>query len=53
MTSVAFKFLCEGSLSESEAKEYAAKNILLNINSVFNKTVTAIENHPSINNILS
>lgn len=48
VASVAFKFLCQGDLIEKEAKDYAAKNMLLNINSIFLKTVTALENNPII-----
>lgn len=53
VTSVAFKFLCQGDLIEKEAKDYAAKNILLNINSIFLKTVTALEKNPVIREKLS
>lgn len=48
MVSAAFKFLCKGDLSEGESKEYASKNILLNIYAVFRETVIAIENNPKL-----
>ena len=52
VTSVAFKFICEEKFTDNEAKEYAAKNIMLNIHSVFTKTIQAIENHPLLSDRL-
>jgi hypothetical protein len=43
VVSVAFKFLSEGRLDNSEAKEYASKNILLNMQSIFRQLMRAIE----------
>lgn len=43
VASVAFKILCEGKFTAQEAKEYAAKNILLNINAIFRETVKEIQ----------
>ena len=40
--SAAFKFLCDGDLTEWEAKEYASKNILLNLNSILKATFKGI-----------
>jgi hypothetical protein len=41
--SVAFRFLCEGQLEELEAKEYASKNLMLNVHAIFRQAVRAIE----------
>ncbi len=43
MTSAAFKFLCKGDLTEEEAKEYASKNILLNVNSIIRETMKGLK----------
>jgi hypothetical protein len=46
VTSVAFKFMCKGELESKEAKEYAAKNIMVNVRSVFRHTIQALETSP-------
>ncbi len=43
VTSAAFKFLCNGDLTGDEAKEYASKNLLLNINSIFRETMKGVK----------
>ena len=45
VVSAGFKFLCKSDLEENEAKEFASKNIMLNINSIFKQTVNAIKSH--------
>ena len=40
--SVAFKFLCKNELDEREAMSFAAKNILLNLNSIYKTTIEAV-----------
>jgi hypothetical protein len=40
--SVSFKFVCSGELEGKESKEYAVKNIMLNLNSIFRKTMEAL-----------
>ena len=42
IVSAGFKFLCKTDLEENEAKEFASKNIMLNINSIYQQTVKAI-----------
>ena len=42
IVSAGFKFLCKGELEEREAMEFTAKNILLNIHSVFKETMKEI-----------
>jgi hypothetical protein len=42
IVSTAFKHLCKGELEEKEAKEYAVKNIMLNIHSAYQRTVCAL-----------
>ena len=39
IVSAAFKFLCKRDLEEKEAMEFAAKNILLNLHSVYKATM--------------
>jgi hypothetical protein len=46
VTSAAFKFMCRGELESKEAKEYAAKNIMLNVRSIFRHTIQALEASP-------
>jgi hypothetical protein len=48
IVSIAFKNLNEGKLDDKEAMEYAAKNIMLNIQSIFRQTVRTIEGHSLI-----
>jgi hypothetical protein len=43
ISSVGFKFLCKGDLEGSEAKEFTAKNIMLNLQAIFRETIVAIE----------
>ncbi len=45
VVSAAFKFLCKGELTEEEAKEYASKNLMLNLHSVFSEVATTIQNN--------
>jgi hypothetical protein len=46
--SIAFKNLCKGDLEGKEAKEYAAKNIMLNFHSIFRQTIAAFEEHEGL-----
>jgi hypothetical protein len=46
VVSTAFKHLCRGALEEREAKEYAVKNITINLHSAYQRTVCAIQQHP-------
>ena len=52
VASAAFKFLNQKELTENEVKEYAAKNILLNINSVFRQLNKAIVANPSLKEVV-
>jgi hypothetical protein len=45
VVSAAFRFLCKGELTEQEAKEYAAKNLMLNLHSVFSEVAATIKNN--------
>jgi hypothetical protein len=40
--SAAFNFLLEGKLKESEAKDYASKNLILNMRSIFVETIKGL-----------
>ena len=42
VVSVGFRHLCKDDLEEGESKDFAAKNILLNIHSIFRETVRGI-----------
>ena len=42
IVSAGFKNLCKNDLEENEAKEFASKNIMLNINSIYQQTIKAI-----------
>ena len=42
MVSAAFNFLEEKRLGEYDSKEYAAKNIMVNLHSIFRKTVQSV-----------
>jgi hypothetical protein len=42
IASVAFNFLCEEKLKASEAKDYASKNLMLNMRSIYAETIKAI-----------
>ena len=42
VVSAGFKYLCKTDLEENEAKEMASKNIMLNIYSIYKKTIKAI-----------
>ena len=42
MVSAGFKFLCKSDLEESEAKEMASKNIMLNVFSIHKQILRAI-----------
>jgi hypothetical protein len=46
IVSTAFRLLCRGELEEKEAKEYAVKNITLNLHSAYQRTVSALQHHP-------
>jgi hypothetical protein len=46
IVSTAFKLLCKNELEEREAKEYAVKNITLNLHSAYQRTVCALQQHP-------
>lgn len=48
VVSISFKLLNEGSLEEKEAKEYAAKNIMLNVQAVFDETIKAFESNEQL-----
>ena len=43
--SIAFRLLCEGKLEERTAKEYASKNIVVNLHAVFRETYKRISSH--------
>ena len=43
IVSAAFKFLCKRDLEEKESMEFAAKNILLNLHSIYKATMKEIE----------
>jgi hypothetical protein len=43
--SIAFKFLCKGELEGREAKEYASKNIMLNMQVIFRSTIEVLNQH--------
>jgi hypothetical protein len=43
ISSAGFKFLCKKDLEGSEAKEFTAKNIMLNLQAIFRETIVAIE----------
>ena len=42
VVSVGFKNLCKTDLEESESKEFAAKNIFLNIHSIIRETIKSV-----------
>jgi len=42
IASAAFNFFYEGKLKESEAKDYASKNLMLNVRSIFAETMKGI-----------
>jgi CRISPR/Cas system-associated endoribonuclease Cas2 len=46
--STSFKHLCKHELEEREAKEYAVKNIILNLHSAYQRTACALRQHPQI-----
>ncbi len=43
VTSAAFKLLCKGDFTDQEAKEFASKNIKLNLNSIIKETTRGIK----------
>jgi fumarylacetoacetate (FAA) hydrolase family protein len=45
VVSIAFKFMRNGDLENKEAKEYASKNIMLNVQSIFQKIIEALRNN--------
>jgi hypothetical protein len=40
--SVSFNFLIEGKLKENESKDYASKNLLLNLRSLFREVMQTL-----------
>ena len=48
VVSVSFDFYANGKLKEGEAKEYASKNTMLNIQSIFGTTIRAIEKNQKL-----
>lgn len=52
VASAAFKFLNREELTETEAKEYASKNVLLNVNSFFRQMSYAISVKPKLNAVI-
>ena len=52
VVSVGFKHLCKTDLEESESKEFAAKNIFLNIHSIIRETIKAITEHIDLTALL-
>jgi hypothetical protein len=52
VVSASFKFVCKGELSENEAKEYAAKNLMVNIQAIFREVTYALKNNIFIKSIL-
>ena len=49
MTSAAFKFLCKDELTDQDAKGFASKNIMLNINSIIKGTTKGIKEVDEVN----
>ena len=45
VVSVGFRHLCKNDLEESESKDFAAKNIFLNIHSIIKETIKAVTEH--------
>jgi len=45
VASVSFNAYERGLLKEKEAKEYASKNMMLNIQAIFGATINSIESH--------
>jgi hypothetical protein len=43
IASAAFKFLCELKLNDHEVKDYASKNMMLNLQSIFKHSIQSIE----------
>jgi hypothetical protein len=46
--SAGFKFLCRQELEENEAKEFSAKNIMLNTQAIFREAMRRVEEHPAL-----
>jgi hypothetical protein len=46
VVSMAFKHLCKGEFEDWEAKEYAVKNITLNLHSAYQRIACALKKHP-------
>jgi hypothetical protein len=42
VVSVSFNFLIEGKLKENESKDFASKNILLNVYSIFKESIKTL-----------
>jgi hypothetical protein len=53
VVSTAFRLLCRGELEEKETKEYAVKNIMINLHSVYERTVQAVSHHSLTKNKVS
>jgi hypothetical protein len=45
VSSAGFKYLCSKDLEESEAKEFTAKNVMLNMKAIIRATISSIEEH--------
>jgi len=43
ITSVSFNLLNEGKLTDSETKDFASKNILMNVNTLFKKIMENVQ----------
>jgi CII-binding regulator of phage lambda lysogenization HflD len=41
--SIAFNFLTEDKLKDLEAKDYASKNMMINMQSIYRETINAIQ----------
>jgi hypothetical protein len=48
IASISFGFYNQDKLEDKEAKDYAAKNIILNVHSILNKIMTTVRSHSSL-----
>jgi hypothetical protein len=46
--SIAFRYMCKNDLEQYEAKEYASKNIMLNVHSIYKQIISALQANESI-----
>ena len=52
VASVGFRYLCKGDLEESEAKEFASKNSILNLKALVRETMRSIEGCQPLKNLI-